>query len=124
MRKHNPKLLENKDTHRTHSINLLIKAADLAGMPIAKNLLFSEEPTRAEKLGLTIRTIRQKNRIDYQDLALKSRCSPETIIALEMGLLPLEEIGRNLPNILLGLGMDQSFIEELVLRFKTKEFGS
>lgn len=115
MRKHTHKLKDN-NTYQTDTINTLIRAANLADTP--KEILFSDEPTIMENLGLTLRTIRKKNNLDFNILALKSRCSPEIIIALEMGVLPLEKISTYLPDILLGLGLDQNFIKELFHSFK------
>lgn len=115
MRKYAHKLINN-NAYRADTINILIRAANLADAP--KELLFSEEPTIMEDLGLTIRMIRKKNNLDSKNLALRSRCSPEIVIALEMGILPVKEISLYLPGVLRGLGLDQSFIEELLRRFK------
>jgi hypothetical protein len=118
MRKYNHKLIKN-NAYQAEKIDILIRAADLADTP--KDLLFSKEPTRLEDLGLTIRTIRKKNSFDIQNLALKSRCSPEIIIALEMGVLPVKEIGLYLPGILRGLGLDQNFFIELLQYLKEEK---
>lgn len=115
MRKYTHKLNDN-NTYRTDMINILIRAANLADTP--KEILFSDEPTIMENLGLTLRSIRKKNNLDFNNLALKSSCSPEIIIALEMGVLPLEKVSLHLPDILSGLGLDQNFIKELFHSFK------
>ena len=117
MRKYkNIVLNDNNNTHRADKINILIRAANLADTP--KKLIFSEEPTILEDLGLMIRMIRKKNNLDIQNLAFKSKCSPEIIIALEMGVLPIKEIGLYLPRILRGFGLDQNFIVDLIQSFK------
>ena len=71
-----------------------------------------------ENLGLTIRMIRKKNNLYFQNLAVRSGCLPEIIIALEMGILPIKEISLYLPSVFRGLGLDQNFIEELLQSFR------
>lgn len=115
MRKYRNKSLNNNVYH-ANKIDILIRAANLADMP--KELMFSKEPTIIEDFGLMIRMIRKKNKLDIQDLALKSNCSPEIIIALEMGILSIKEIGLYLPGILCGFGLNQSYIVELMKSIK------
>ncbi len=82
MKKYSHKLINNS-ADKADTINIIIRTANLADAP--KELLFSEEPTIMENLGLTIRMIRNKNNLDFQNLAVRSGCLPEIIIALEMG---------------------------------------
>jgi hypothetical protein len=114
MRKYSHKLINNS-ADKADTINIIIRAANLADTP--KEILFSEEPTIMEDLGLTIRMIRKKNNLDFQNLAVRSGCLPEIIIALEMGILPIKEISLYLPGIFRGLGLDQNFIEKLLQSF-------
>jgi hypothetical protein len=115
MRKYNHKLINNS-ANRADTINIIIRVANLADAP--KELIFREEPTIMENLGLTIRMIRKKNNLDFQNLAARSGCLPEIIIALEMGILPIKEISLYLPSIFRGLGLDQNFIEEILQSFR------
>ncbi len=100
MKKYSHKLINNS-ADKADTINIIIRAANLADAP--KELLFSEEPTIMENLGLTIRMIRNKNNLDFQNLAVRSGCLPEIIIALEMGILPIKEISLYLPSVFRGL---------------------
>ncbi len=118
MNKYNRKLSTNK-TRLSNKLDILIKVANLADT--SKELLFSEEPSIMEELGLTIRTIRKKKNLDCQNLALRSKCSPEIIIALEMGVLPVKEISLHLPNILRELGMQQSYSKKIFQNFTEKK---
>lgn len=115
MKKYSHKLINNS-ADKADTINIIIRAANLADAP--KELLFSEEPTIMENLGLTIRMIRNKNNLDFQNLAVRSGCLPEIIIALEMGILPIKEISLYLPSVFRGLGLDHNFIEELLQSFR------
>lgn len=111
MNKYSPKFLTNK-AHRANKIDILIKVANLADTP--KEFLFSEEPSIMEELGLTLRIIRKKKNLDHQSLAIKSNCSPEIILALEMGVLPIKEISLHLPKILRELGIKQNIDEKSI----------
>jgi transcriptional regulator with XRE-family HTH domain len=61
--------------------------------------------TAQERLGLALRMVRRRKKLTIGEFAEFCDCSQESIVALEAGLLSIDEIGSLLPKIALHLGV-------------------
>ncbi len=73
------------------------------------------EPTPQEMLGFTIGILRRQKHISHKQFAQRIGCSLEELLALEVGLLPMDKLQKYLPLILKEIKLPMNF-KQLFLR--------
>ena len=91
---------------KEHPAQKLIRAAEMSGKKGAQTRQIGEVPTPAEQLGLALGVLRRRKKISVDELANRAGCSPEALIALEAGLLPVDVTGKVLPGVVKAMGID------------------
>ena len=89
-----------------HPAQKIIRAAEMSGKKGTRTRQIGEVPTPAEHLGAMLGFLRRRRKMSVDTMAKHIGCSPEVIIALEEGLLPVDMTGKILPSIAKAIGID------------------
>lgn len=76
------------------------------------------EPTPLEMLGMTIGIFRRRKHISRIQLAKKTGCSIEEILALEAGLLPADLLKKCLPRVSREVGLREHSLQPFIRNIK------
>ena len=76
------------------------------------------EPTPLEMLGLTIGIVRRRKHISRSQFAQKIGCSVEEILALEAGLLTINDLAKYLPLIMNEIEVPRKFLQPFFSNIK------
>jgi hypothetical protein len=76
------------------------------------------EPTPLEMLGMTIGIFRRRKHISRIQLAKKTGCSIEEILALEAGLLPADRLKKCLPRVSREVGLREHSLQPFIRNIK------
>lgn len=96
----------------------LWKAAQIVRQKGAFDLQLTAEPKPHEILGLTIGMVRRRRQITLHELATKTGCSIEELLAFESGLLPIKEMIKYLPAILREVKIPKRSIQPLLQKIR------